>query len=237
VDLHDPVQHPAGLLSKTFESQPAVSQFHDSLGYYPGLWYRPATGGLYFWQAEASAVVPAQDAYSTRITWLDQTPAFDLYGADIGITVLGSGDPRDDGVQYGVNLAVLDQASDGSWGRIAVWNAASLGKLEMSVNKSKVSAGQTLVYQLTVRNLSPAPQPFSVSNPIPTFTTYLSGNYYDPAANSIEWTGTIGANQTRVIVFSVKVDADTPSGTEVENEATLSDDASGWEASVTTVVK
>ena len=39
------------LETKTFEPLPAVSQFHDSLGYYPGLRYRPATGGLYFWDA------------------------------------------------------------------------------------------------------------------------------------------------------------------------------------------
>ena len=28
--------------TKTFEPLPAVSQFHDSMGYYPGLWYRPS---------------------------------------------------------------------------------------------------------------------------------------------------------------------------------------------------
>ena len=30
---------PAALETKTFGPLPAVSQFHDSLGYYPGLWY------------------------------------------------------------------------------------------------------------------------------------------------------------------------------------------------------
>jgi len=62
------------------ESRRPVSQFHDSLGYYPGLRFRPANKGLYFWDAPASLVVPAEGNYTTRITWGDKTPATDLYG-------------------------------------------------------------------------------------------------------------------------------------------------------------
>jgi immune inhibitor A len=225
------------LETKTFSPLPAVSQFHDSLGYYPGLRFRPANDGLYFWDAPASLVVPATGSYTTKITWGDKTPATDLYGIDLGDTILGSGDPRDSGVQYGVNLAVLDKAKDGSWGTIAVWNATSLASLEMKVNLAKAIPGQTLVYQLKVRNLSPAPQPFTVSDQIPANTTYLSGNYFNAATNSIEWKGTISPNQTMVSVFSVRVNAGTPSGTIITNMATLSDDALGSSASATTVVK
>ena len=42
------------------------------------------------------------------------------------MTTLGSGDPRDSGVQYGVNIAVLQKARNGSWGKLAVWNAKTL---------------------------------------------------------------------------------------------------------------
>jgi immune inhibitor A len=108
--------------TRTFRSLPAVSQFHDSLGYYPGLRFRPADNLLYFWDKPASLVVPAKGNYSTRITLGDKSPATGLYGKSFGDAVLGSGDPRDDGVQYGVNIAVLNQAVDGSWGNIAVWN-------------------------------------------------------------------------------------------------------------------
>jgi immune inhibitor A len=223
--------------TKTFTPLPGVAQFHDSLGYYPGLRYRPGDDVLYFWDAPASLVVPAKGNYTTRITGGDKTPATDLYGIDLGDTVLGSGDPRDDGVQYGLNIAVLDKAKHGSWGKIAVWNATSLASLEMKVNLARARPGQTLMYQLKVRNLSPAPQPFTVSDPIPANTTYKSGGYFNTATNSIEWTGTIGVNQTRVSVFSVKVNAGTPRGTVITNKATLSDDALGSSASVTTVVK
>jgi len=225
------------LETKTFASLPAVSQFHDSLGYYPGLRFRSADNGLYFWDAAASLVVPAKGNYTTRITWGDKTPAMDLYGTDLGDTVLGSGDPRGDGVQYGVNIAVLDKDKHGSWGKIAVWNATSLASLEMKVNLARARPGHTLMYQLKVRNLSPAPQPFTVSDPIPANTTYRCGGYFSAATNSIEWKGTIGANQTRVIEFSVKVSAGTPPYTVITNNATLTDDASGSSASAKTTVK
>ncbi len=182
-------------------------------------------------------MVPAKGGYSTKITWVDKTPATDLYGFDIGDTVLGSGDPRDDGVQYGVNIAVLDKAKDGSWGKIAVWNATALTKLGVGATPTKVSPGATLVYTLSVRNLSPAPQPFAVSDPIPANTTYRMGGYYDPSKNSIEWTGTVGANQTKVFTFSVKVNAGTPHRTVITNSATLTDDGTGSKASVNTTVK
>jgi uncharacterized repeat protein (TIGR01451 family) len=221
-----------------------VSQFHDSLGYYPGLRYRESTGGLYFWDAPASLAVPAQGSYTTKITWGDKTPLTDFYGADLGDTILGSGDPRDNGVQYGLNIAVLDKAKDGSWGKIAVWNATSLVGLEMKVNQDKALPRDILKYELKVRNLGPAPQPFTVSDPIPANTTYFKDNhdnhhdnYYNAATNSIEWTGTIGPNQTKVIEFWVKVNKGTPTGTEITNLATLSDDALGSSALATTIVK
>jgi hypothetical protein len=88
-----------------------------------------------------------------------------------------------------------------------------------------------------VRNLGPAPQPFSVSDPIPANTTYVSGNYYNAATNSIEWSGTVGANKTLVTTFAEKVNVGTPSRAAITNTATLCDDASGSSATVTTKVK
>ncbi len=220
----------------SFEPLPPVSQFHDSLGYYPGLWYRPATGGLYFWQAEASAVVPAKDNYTTRITDLDQIPFIGLYGYDLGFTVLGSGNPRDAGVQYGLNIAVLEKPEDGSWGKIAVWNATSLTSLEMKVSLAAAYPGQILTYQLKVRNLGPARQPFMVTDPIPANTTYLKGDYYDAGSNSIKWSGTVAPGEVKVSQVWVTVNKSTPLPTEIKNVAILSDDSMGGSASATTKV-
>ena len=102
-------------------------------GYYPGLRYTPMrtrTEGLYFWDAAASAVVPAKAPYTTRITWDDKSPATDLYGADLGDTVLGSGDPRDDGVQYGINLAILQKAHERQLGQDRVLERGVAGRPE-----------------------------------------------------------------------------------------------------------
>ena len=229
------------LETKTFKPQPAVSQFHDSLGYYPGLWYKPDVdpdvAGLYFWNWPTSAVVPASANYTTKVTWWDKTPATYLYGTDMGDTILGSGDPRDSGVQYGVNIAVLAKADNGSWGKLAVWNATSLAKVRVFVNRAKAVRGQVLKYTLTVKNLGPASQPFKVSDSIPAYTTYVSGKYFSRATKGISWRGTVAAGQTKTSVFWVKVKASTPHGTVITNKATLYDDASGSSASATTKVK
>ena len=109
------------LETKTFAPLPAVSRFDDSLGYYPGLRYRPANDGLYFWDTPASLVVPAKNSYTTKITDLNKDPLYDLYGINpFGDTVLGSGDPGL--AAYGVHLQVMSKATDGSWGIIKVWN-------------------------------------------------------------------------------------------------------------------
>jgi immune inhibitor A len=111
------------LETKTFASLPGVWEFNDALGYYPGLRFRPANSGLYFWDVQSSAVIPAKGNYTTRITWGDKTPATDLYGTDLGDTILGSGNPGDAGVQYGLHLTILSKAKDGTWGIIQVWNS------------------------------------------------------------------------------------------------------------------
>ena len=228
--------------TKTFGRLPAVSQFHDSLGYYPGLRYHfdadvPDNEGLYFWNAAASAAVPAKAPYTTRVTWDDKSPATDLYGADLGDTVLGSGDPRDDGVQYGINLAILQKAHDGSWGRIAFWNAQSLAGLKMKASLAKAKPGQLVQYDLKVTNLGPAPQPFTVTDAIPAHTTYVAGGSYDAGSGSVQWTGTVSPDQVRVLHLWVKVAKGTAHGTVIKNVATLQDDASGGSASASTVVK
>jgi immune inhibitor A len=224
------------LETKTFAPLAPVSQFHDSLGYYPGLRYRESNSGLYFWDTPASAVLPVKGDYTTKITWLDKTPLTDLYGYDLGDTVLGSGDPRDSGVQYGVNIAVLDKAKNGSWGKIAVWNALSLGTLEVKPDHQNVYGGQKLIYKIKVKNTSPAPQTYTVSDILPDFVTYYKGGSYDPGTNSVAWSFKLQPNATKVLQFTVTVDKGTPLGTVLKNFAHLADDANGADASASSVV-
>ncbi len=225
------------LETKTFPAQKAVSQFHDSLGYYPGLWYDMWDDTLYFWQDEASVTVPARDAYTTKITWRNQTPCSYLYGDEIGGTVLGSGDPRDSGVQHGVNIAVLSEATNGTWGKIAVWNATTLAKARVVADRTRVARGQLIKYTLTVRDPGPAKQSFRVVAPIPAGTKYASGRYFNRSANSIIWKGTVAAGQTRTLVYCVRVKTGTAAGTVIANVATLYDDANGSTSTAKTTVK
>jgi immune inhibitor A len=226
------------LETKTFTPLPAVSQFHDSLGYYPGLRYRPANDGLYFWDAAASAVVPATDAYTTKITWLDKTPLTDFYGFDMGDTVLGSGNPGDAGVQYGLHIAVTGKADDGTWGRISVWNSPTLVALQKTVDRATAKAGSLLKYTLKVSNPTPTSQSFVLDDPIPANTTFVGGPGYVSGTNKIHIEGKVPAGGIRTIVITVRVNRDAATGTVITNKATLMDEAVGAApASATTTVK
>jgi len=225
------------LETKTFDALPAVSQFHDALGYYPGLRFRPSNNGLYFWDAPASLAVPASGSYTTKITDADKLPLTDYYGADLGDTVLGTGNPIDSRVQYGLNIAVVGKAVNGSWGRIVVWNSSTLTNLTTRVSLSKVWPGQFLYYTVKVKNTSPAVQKVSLSNPIPENTKFFRGFFYNSSTKSIEWTGKLLPYQTKVFSFWVRVNWGTPGATVIQNTATLTDDIATSTASATTTVR
>ena len=223
------------LETKTFGPRSPVNQFHDSMGYYPGLWCC-WEGYLVWWNIDASAVVPAVSDYTTKITWPDNSPAYDLYGYDLGVTVLGSGNPGDDEVQHGLHMAVVGQAGNGRWGAITVWNSPAVVELEKQVNKDRVRPGQLLMYTLQVSNLTPIPQAFTLDDPIPEHTTFKWGAHYDPDSNSIHWEGWVGPGVTIPTMFWVQVDDDVPAGTIITNDAYLADNALGDSASVSTEV-
>ncbi|WP_020520630.1 immune inhibitor A domain-containing protein [Catelliglobosispora koreensis] len=86
---------------------PGKSTFTDAQGWYPGLEFR--NGGLWNRDIDASVVLPSKGnaPYTTRIVNPDGSPATDLYGEDLGFTILGSGNPGDAGVAYGVKIQIL----------------------------------------------------------------------------------------------------------------------------------
>jgi uncharacterized repeat protein (TIGR01451 family) len=222
--------------TKTFGPQPAVSQFHDSLGYYPGLWFRPATGGLYFWDAQSSLAVPAKGNYTTKITDISNQPLTDLYGYDLGDTVLGTGNPGDSAVQYGLNLAVVGKAKDGSWGAIEMWNSSALTKLDMRVNRAQTWAGGTLNYNITLKNQSPIPQKVVFDAPIPENTTFAGGMFYNPHTKSIHVETTVMPYFPLMLGYKVRVNPGTPVDTIITGAAQVKDDGLGATASVTSTV-
>jgi immune inhibitor A len=91
----------------SFAAQAGVPTFDDSKGWVPGLEFR--NGGLFSRLRDGSVVVPSKGMtpYTTRIVNPDGTPATDLYGTDLGFTILGTGNPGDQGVAYGVKIQIL----------------------------------------------------------------------------------------------------------------------------------
>jgi immune inhibitor A len=240
-----------------YEGRPAESQFHDSLGYYPGAEFVPGSPvGAQVnprWmtvQWDASTVVPAKEFYGVKAPGYNGTAVFRFscsslnalgqvlcYGYGLGLGYPGSdGNPGSIDAQYGWHVALVDEAMDGTWGKVVVWNSPVLTTLEKKVNREKAYAGNILMYQLKVRNMSPVPQEFSVSDPLPAGTTYLRGSDYDAATNTVEWSGTVQPYGVKVTHVWVRVNAGVEPGTEIVNAATLTDDALGGSASVTTKV-
>jgi immune inhibitor A len=240
-----------------YPGRPAVSQFHDTLGYYPGSEFVPGgpvgqTSKRWMTkQWDASAVVPAKSAYAVKAPGYNGTDRFRFgcstnaigqvlcysYATGLGYPG-GTGNPGDDAAQYGWHVALVDQAEDGTWGKVVVWNSPAVTTLEKTVNREQAYAGNILMYQLKVRNLTPLPQKFAVSDPIPANTEIVRRDgYYDSATNTVNWTGTVEPGGVKVHYVWVRVKSGTPGGTEIVNTATLKDDAVGDSASATTKVK
>ena len=181
--------------------------------------------------------MPATGNYTTKITWPDNSPAYELYGIDMGDTILGSGNPGDMGAQFGLHLAVVDKARDGSWGLIKLWNSPAVLDLTIQVHPTVARPGHIIQYTLKIVNTTPVSQSFELNNPIPENTTFFNGRYYKHSTNSILWKGTVSPYRTQYLVFWVRIDRGTPSGTIITNNAYLADGALGDSASIMVTVK
>jgi immune inhibitor A len=97
-----------------------VSTFTDSQGWYPGLELR--NGGLWIRDIDASVVIPSvgNARYSVRITDINGNPLPALYGINTSVGVLGSGNPGDAGVAYGVSIVILKAAGDNTYATVHV---------------------------------------------------------------------------------------------------------------------
>lgn len=222
------------LATESFGPRPAVSQFHDSVGWYPG-WYYPGSGStVYSWLSGASAVLPALDRYTTRITGLDQLPYTGLYGYTVGPSTLGSGNPGDDGVQFGVHAAVLKQDKKGKYAKIVVWSSPALVRVSMKA-KAAIAAGKKLTYTVTVENLTPAPQRYELACDVPAHTTFVKGKGYDAGYGTVRASGIV--KKKARASFTVLVDAGLVPGTTITANAAATDDAQGASGGITTTIE
>lgn len=132
---------------KTWESLPPVPAFHDSYGYYPGLFFSPDTGFVYFNHDEASVVLPAKGPYSTRITDTEGNLLTALFGATVSGFELGTGNPGDDHVHFGLHAEVLD--SNDMRATVRIWNKPYEAKLAVETEGS-IASGEALTTTLQV---------------------------------------------------------------------------------------
>ena len=107
-------------MCNTFAPQAPVSTFTDAKTWYPGLELRAT--GLYFRDIDASVVVPSKGnaQYTTRIVDADGNLLTDLFGEDIGIGILGTGNPADAGVAYNTKVQVKSVKSGNTAAQIRI---------------------------------------------------------------------------------------------------------------------
>jgi immune inhibitor A len=110
----------------SFGAQPAVPGFSDAKGWYPGIEIRG--GSAFARDSDASVVIPSKGnaKYTTRVTNPDGTPAPAYYGVTLGggAIVLGTGNPGDQGVSYGVSITITRTAKDNSYAVVHVTPAS-----------------------------------------------------------------------------------------------------------------
>jgi immune inhibitor A len=108
----------------SFGAQAGVSTFSDALGRYPGIEFRDdldPDSPFFFRDADASVVLPSvgNDFYSTRIVDGNGNLLEDLFGLDFGGgQFTGSGDPGDDGVDFGVRFKLKKAGKHNQWALI-----------------------------------------------------------------------------------------------------------------------
>jgi immune inhibitor A len=99
---------PGQVFCTAYGNRGAVSSFSDAQGWYPGVEVNDA--GLFFRDIDGSAVIPSRGNayYSTRVVDSDGNPLPEFYGLDLGGGhVLGSGNPGDEGKQFGVSFTIV----------------------------------------------------------------------------------------------------------------------------------
>jgi hypothetical protein len=152
------------LEEKTWASEPGVYAFHDSMGYYPGFYYPGGGPYVYLHDWDSSAAIPARDNYSTPVTWPDGTPFPQLYGIPIGPGGLGTGNPGDSAVQYGIHIEVLEESEEQA--TIRFWNSMweYQGSIVQTPSAEPLMYGDTVDVHVHLTNIGAWADAFAVSH-------------------------------------------------------------------------
>jgi hypothetical protein len=140
-----------------YDQKAMKTHFNDALGYYGGFYFGdPCQAGyLCFVERDGSAVIPARDAYSTRISDFDLNPIYDFYGEGWVPSWLGSGNPGDDNVQHGVNIELVNKTGDDAYDSLAtlrIYNY-SVDFLNQITSYSVKPDGIHVSYKFNIQNV------------------------------------------------------------------------------------
>jgi hypothetical protein len=150
---------PEVVTTTQFAGRPAVSGFHDSLGYYPGV---ADEGDGTYWSTvdwEASVALPAKGSYSVaggsaypgyHIQYIESLAGW--YGFWLAGTG-GTGNPADDDVQYGWHVQLLEEAADHTWAKVRIWNSMWAVDSSLMPDRTSASMHETLQYTATLHNV------------------------------------------------------------------------------------
>ncbi len=175
----------------SFAAEPAVNEFRDSRGYYAGFYFGAPCDPGYVCVAnyDGSAVIPARGNYSTRITDGVGNPLPDFYGIDLGGGILlGSGNPADDGVQYGVNFMLTSQSGD--TGTLYFYPVITDTKVDtqLSLGKFDITYTTTLFNSSAEDIKEPIPLNYLVDSQLTVSSINASSVDKGPSLGQFTWT-------------------------------------------------
>jgi len=146
-------------------------------------------------------------------------------------TILAEGlhSPRGVAITADESLAVVTELGIDSVTLVDIARKPDLTASTKMVDKTTARPDEMLTYTIVLENDGEVDATAaSLSDPIPTHTTYISGTVtggatYNPATDAIEWSGTVAIATPVTITFQVQLDSPLPDGTVILNRVTVRD--------------
>jgi immune inhibitor A len=184
-----------------FAGRPAVSAFHDALGYYPGAEFvvrSPYQSARWITkQWDASTVVPSREFYGikapgypgnvelrygcTRYTSGPYAGLVGCYGFGIPLGYPGgTGDPAEVDGQYGWHVQLLEESPDHTWATVRIWNSMYYLDADFVATPATVRKGDVVTYTYTInQNIGSGMSPAVVVIPLDTTRVeYVPGSAF-----------------------------------------------------------
>ncbi|MBN1874001.1 MAG: immune inhibitor A [Anaerolineae bacterium] len=217
--------------SADFDSRDAAPLFSDANGYYPGIELTKLSSASAYWYyitkgwdlgmampskvsygVKAPANYPDEGRYPNVIRY---NSGWEFYSD--GEVLAGEGNPGDVNGQYGWKVEVVEEATDGTWAKVRVYNE---GPFEAEVTPEVIKGAGTyfITYTMTLDNSGSGVGQSRRVTVLPdsslelVSTDWQTGTVYLPPAGTVEikvltWAGNLAAGEIKTLttVFSATV--------------------------------